>query len=223
MELADVVLSAPPVGVLLGEDTGMNEEAPLASKNTSFDVVSIERALSALKQTGRAIFLLPQGLLFGGGARQELRKRLVADGRLTAIISFPTGVLAPLTHIRTALVVLDGRHRSESSSVMMVDAADSGEQLGRRVAIMPSHRRAILGALKVESSSATGVRSRCVPTEEIARQNFDLQPLRYISISHKSDRMSDSDRRARIVALDMEYRGISTRMDELLEAISRST
>lgn len=218
----DVILSAPPVGLgFAARDPNIGSSTGASAKRTGYDLVAVERALSLLKpQTGRGVFLLPQGLLFQDGERRALRRRLLDEGRLRAVIALPTGLLAPVTGIKTALVVIGPTQGRSDSSVMMVDAAMIGHQDGKQRVISPAESLALLSALHQENWSTGPVRSRRVSVEEIAQLEFDLQPSRYLSDAPNDAAVSTDVLRARVVELDKEYQSIAPKFDELVNRLS---
>lgn len=59
-----------------------------------------------LKVGGRSATIVPQGVLFGSSkAHQSLRKTLVEDNQLEAVINLPSGVFKPYAGVATAILI----------------------------------------------------------------------------------------------------------------------
>ena len=62
--------------------------------------------LRLLKTGGRAAIIVPDGVLFGSStAHKALRKKIVEEQRLEAIISMPSGVFKPYAGVSTAIII----------------------------------------------------------------------------------------------------------------------
>jgi type I restriction enzyme M protein len=61
--------------------------------------------LRILQTGGRAAVIVPDGVLFGSSkAHQEIRRRLVEEQKLDAVISLPSGVFKPYAGVSTAIL-----------------------------------------------------------------------------------------------------------------------
>jgi type I restriction enzyme M protein len=70
------------------------------------ELLFIELLLDLLVPSGRAGVILPEGVLFGSTrAHRELRRRLVWDNQLDAVISLPAGVFQPYTGVKTSILI----------------------------------------------------------------------------------------------------------------------
>lgn len=62
--------------------------------------------LDLLETGGRAAVIVPDGVLFGSGtAEQELRRALLFENRLEAVVSLPAGVFQPYAGVKTSIIV----------------------------------------------------------------------------------------------------------------------
>jgi type I restriction enzyme M protein len=62
--------------------------------------------LDLLKPGGRAAVIVPEGVLFGStGAHRELRRQLLFEHKLEAVISLPAGVFQPYTGVKTSILI----------------------------------------------------------------------------------------------------------------------
>ena len=87
------------------------------------DRMYVQHALAALSPDGLGAIISPQGVLFRGGAEAEIRRGIVEDGRIKAVISLGSNVFQA-TSIPTCILVLQGidRRDSQHRSVLFIDA-----------------------------------------------------------------------------------------------------
>lgn len=100
----DVILTNPPFGGLEGRHIQRN--FPVQSNAT--ELLFLQHILKKLKATpnARAGVVVPEGTLFRGGAFAEVKKWLLDDFHLFAVVSLPPGVFAPYSDVKTALLFL---------------------------------------------------------------------------------------------------------------------
>lgn len=100
----DVILANPPfTGSLDYEEVSPDLLKKTRSKKT--EILFITLILRLLKMGGRAAVVVPQGVLFGSTkAHKALRKMLVEDHQLEAVIDLPSGVFKPYAGVATAII-----------------------------------------------------------------------------------------------------------------------
>ena len=101
----DVILANPPFkGSLDYEDVHASLLSKVKTKKTELLFVTL--ILRMLKLGGRCAMVVPDGVLFGSSkAHVALRKMLVDDNQLEAVISLPSGVFKPYAGVSTAIIV----------------------------------------------------------------------------------------------------------------------
>lgn len=97
----DCILAQPPFGQKLERAVSSLYRIPSSSGENLF----LQHILSSLRTGGRAVVLVPEGMLFRGGAEAHLRKLLLTEYRVNAVVSLPTGILMPHTGIKTSLLL----------------------------------------------------------------------------------------------------------------------
>lgn len=89
--LVDVVLANPPFGTRPAGSVDINRpDFYVETKNNQLNF--LQHIMLMLKQTGRAAVVLPDNVLFEGGAGETIRKRLLSDFNLHTILRLPTGI-----------------------------------------------------------------------------------------------------------------------------------
>ena len=91
--LYDVILANPPFGTRpagLGEISSMRQDFFAKTSNNQLNF--LQHIMLLLKVGGRAAVVLPDNVLFEGGAGETVRKKLLADYKLHTILRLPTGI-----------------------------------------------------------------------------------------------------------------------------------
>lgn len=99
----DIVLSNPPFGGV--EEPGIVAETPDGIRSQETLDLFIARIPHLLRPGGRAAVVVPDGFLFGGGARERLRRQLGEELDIQLLIRFPNGVFSPYTSIASNVLL----------------------------------------------------------------------------------------------------------------------
>ncbi len=98
-----VILSNPPFAGVLPKDS-IRKDLPTNSKKSELLFLGV--MMEALAPGGRCAVVVPEGLLFGStSAHVELRRKLVEEFELLAVVSLPAGVFKPYAGVKTAVLV----------------------------------------------------------------------------------------------------------------------
>lgn len=211
----DVVLANPPFKGSLDEENVAKElRATVKTKKTELLFVAL--ILRMLKEGGRSATIVPDGVLFGSStAHKALRKTLLENNQLEAVVSLPPGAFKPYAGVSTAILVFT--RGGSTRHVFFYDVATDGYSLDdkrQQVAEndLPDCLRRWRGR-DVESDTDRTAKAFFVPVEEIAAQDYDLSLNRYRRLVHE-DRQHDPPRTilARMRALEEK---IQQGMEEL--------
>jgi type I restriction enzyme M protein len=98
-----VILSNPPFAGMLPKES-VRKDLPTNSKKS--ELLFLGLMMQTLAPGGRCAVIVPEGLLFGStNAHKELRKKLVEDFDLLAVISLPAGIFKPYAGVKTGVLV----------------------------------------------------------------------------------------------------------------------
>ena len=122
-----LILANPPfTGTLDEEDIDPDILKLVKTKKT--ELLFCARILQMLKVGGRSATVVPQGVLFGSSkAHQSLRKTLVEDNQLEAVINLPSGVFKPYAGVATAILIFT--KGGETDNVWFYDLENDGYSL----------------------------------------------------------------------------------------------
>ncbi len=98
-----VILSNPPFAGQLPKDS-IRKDLPTTSKKS--ELLFLGMMMKHLAPGGRCAVVVPEGLLFGStGSHVELRRKLIEEFDLLAVVSLPAGVFKPYAGVKTAVLV----------------------------------------------------------------------------------------------------------------------
>ena len=98
-----VILSNPPFAGVLPKDS-IRHDLPTSSKKS--ELLFLALMMESLAPGGRCAVVVPEGALFGStGAHKDLRKKLVRDFEMLAVVSLPAGVFKPYAGVKTSVLV----------------------------------------------------------------------------------------------------------------------
>jgi type I restriction enzyme M protein len=147
--------------------------------------------LVVLKRGGRAAMIVPDGVLFGStGAHRALRKLLVDDNQLEAVISLPSGVFKPYAGVSTGILVFTKGGRTDN--VFFYDVEADGLSLDdKREPVEQNDLPDCLARWKARNPKRDIDRTAkafFVPASEIREANYDLSLGFYKSPVYQEER-----------------------------------
>lgn len=102
-EAYDIVLTNPP---FTGNIEQSDKSDRFRSKTNKTELLFLELVLDLLVVGGRGGIIVPEGVLFGStNAHREIRKRLITENQLEAVVSLPAGVFQPYTGVKTSVLI----------------------------------------------------------------------------------------------------------------------
>lgn len=124
----DVIFANPPFMTPKGGIIPHNRYQISAKRS---EVLFVDYIAEHLNPTGRAAVIVPEGIVFqSAGAYKNLRKYLVEDGLLYAVISLPAGVFNPYSGVKTSILLMDKTLAKERDSILFVKLNNDGYDLG---------------------------------------------------------------------------------------------
>ena len=190
-EKYSLVLANPPfAGSLDYESTAKDLQQIVKTKKT--ELLFLALFLRLLKTGGRAAVIVPDGVLFGSSnAHKTLRKILVEDQKLDAIISMPSGVFKPYAGVSTAILLFTKTNSGGTDHVWFYDMQADGYSLDDKRTPQPekSDLADILARWQnrdAESARARTDQSFLVPKAEIAGNDYDLSINRYKEVEYEA-------------------------------------
>ncbi len=167
----DVVLTNPPFGAAIAAHEELWDfPVPSAAAEAMF----LQHVVASLAEGGRAAVVLPEGLLTNLGNDARVRRWLLREASVEAVVSLPSGVFHPYTAVRTGIVLL--RKPGPSRSVWLFDVRRDGYELnaGRR----PNGDSDLPRVLAEIGARGDGEQSALVAVDDLAQTR--LVAARYV-------------------------------------------
>ena len=188
-EKYDLVLANPPFKGSLDYDEVAKSILEVA-KTKKTELLFLSLILKSLKVGGRTAVIIPDGVLFGSTkAHKEIRKEIVSNQQLDAIISMPSGVFKPYAGVSTAIVIFTKTNGHKNDNVWFYDMDNDGYTLNdNRTPCEGSDIPDILerfSKLENEKDRKRTEQSFLVPVSEIEANDFDLSINRYKEIVYE--------------------------------------
>lgn len=181
-------LANPPFkGTVDAESINDNLKAVTNTKKT--ELLFLALFLRMLKKGGQCACIVPDGVLFGSSkAHQAIRKELVENHQLRAVISMPSGVFKPYAGVSTAILVFTKTGAGGTEDVWFYDMQADGFSLDdKRSEIEANDISDILQRfhnLDAEKERKRTEQSFFVPKQEIADNGYDLSINKYKEIEY---------------------------------------
>jgi type I restriction enzyme M protein len=203
-----MVLANPPfAGSLDYENTAKDLQRIVKTRKT--ELLFLALFLRLLKPGGRAAAIVPDGVLFGSTkAHKEIRRLLVEENKLDAVVKLPSGAFKPYAGVSTAVLFFTKTGGSGGTDqVWFYDVRADGYSLDdKRTPLLEPEKLGPLATLAAEEHEKNNLpdvlrrwtlreqseperarieQSFCVPKDEIAAQGYDLSINRYKEIVHE--------------------------------------
>lgn len=208
-EAYTLVLANPPfAGSLDYESTAKDLLQIVKTKKT--ELLFLALFLRLLKPGGRAAVIVPDGVLFGSSrAHKELRRILVDDQKLSAVVKLPSGVFKPYAGVSTAILFFTKTNSGGTDSVWFYDVQSDGWSLDdKRTPLLAEEKLGPLPSQELTNAEHAknnlpdvlnrwwerdgGERERprtaqsfCVPWEEIHEHDYDLSINLYREVQYE--------------------------------------
>ena len=181
-------LANPPFkGTVDAESIHDNLKAVTNTKKT--ELLFLALFLRMLKKGGRCACIVPDGVLFGSSkAHKSIRKELVENHQLRAVISMPSGVFKPYAGVSTAVLVFTKTGAGGTDQVWFYDMKADGFSLDdKRSEISENDIPDIIERfqhLDQEEKRERTEQSFLVPKQEIVENGYDLSINKYKKIEY---------------------------------------
>jgi type I restriction enzyme M protein len=147
---------------------------------TATELLFLKYMMDSLRPGGRCGVIVPEGVLFGStGAHKELRRQLIENNRVEAVLSLPGGVFQPYSGVKTS--VLFFRKGGKTEHVQFLHADNDGYKLDANhdVAIEPDDLPGLIAAYRAREASLAAWEARDPNAEWTAQWWFaDAATLR---------------------------------------------
>jgi type I restriction enzyme M protein len=224
-----LILANPPfAGSLDADNCAKDLQRIVKTKKT--ELLFLALFLRLLKPGGRAAIIVPDGVLFGSStAHKALRKMLVEDQKLDAVISMPSGVFKPYAGVSTAVLLFTKTNSGGTDNVWFYNMQADGFSLDDKRTSLESGKQEnnnipdILARWKnraEETGRARAEQSFMVPKGDIAEKNYDLSINRYKEVVQDAVEHEKPEKiLAELTALECEIQAGLSELREMLVGV----
>ena len=182
-EKYSLILANPPFKGSLDNDT-VSADLLKVCKTKKTELLFLALFLRMLKVGGRGAVIVPDGVLFGSStAHKSIRKALVENNRLEAVISMPSGVFKPYAGVSTGILIFTKTGHGGTDKVWFYDMTADGFSLDdKRTPVTENDIPDIIARfhhLDGEAERERTEKSFFVPKAEIEENSYDLSINKY--------------------------------------------
>jgi len=224
------VLANPPfTGTLDAED--IDPEILRTVKTKKTELLFIALILRMLKVGGRAAVIVPDGVLFGSSkAHQQLRKTLIEDNQLEAIVSLPSGVFKPYAGVSTAVMIFTKGGQTaqvwfydlEADGFSLDDkrtrlSGEGSDDLPDLVEQWKEYSALAATGKSVEHWSDRTAKAFLVGKNDIASNKYDFSVNRYKEVAYEQESYEDPKKiLKRLFDMEQENQGGLRELESML-------
>ena len=178
-----ICLANPPFKGTIDAES-INDDLKAVTNTKKTELLFLALFLRMLKKGGQCACIVPGGVLFGSSnAHKSIRKELVENHQLRAVISMPSGVFKPYAGVSTAVLVFTKTGAGGTENVWFYDMKTDGFSLDdKRSEIQENDIPDIIERflnLEQEAARQRTEQSFFVPKQEIVDNDYDLSINKY--------------------------------------------
>ena len=183
-----LVLANPPFKGSLDAES-VSGDLLKVCKTKKTELLFLTLFLRILKLYGRCACIVPDGVLFGSSkAHKDIRKEIIENQRLEAVISMPSGVFKPYAGVSTAILIFTKTEHGGTDNVWFYDMTADGFSLDdKRTPVEENDIPDIIERFKnldKEKDRKRTDKSFMVPKQDIVDNDYDLSINKYKEIEY---------------------------------------
>ncbi|MFI3211718.1 MAG: class I SAM-dependent DNA methyltransferase [Eubacteriales bacterium] len=187
-EKYSLILANPPFKGSLDADT-VSADLLKVCKTKKTELLFLALMLRMLKVGGRCAVIVPDGVLFGSSnAHKAIRKEIIENNRLEAVISMPSGVFKPYAGVSTGILIFTKTGHGGTENVWFYDMTADGLSLDdKRAVVSENDIPDIIERFKnldKETERERTEKSFFVPKSEIVDNSYDLSINKYKKVEY---------------------------------------
>ena len=174
---------------------------------------------AAIEKEGRVAVVVPHGVLFRGAAEGKIRRKIIEDNLLDAVIGLP-GNLFPTTSIPVAILVFDrsrekGGLNQKRKNVLFIDASRDYQSGKNQNALLDKHVNKILSTYKKRKKLEKY--AHLASPQEMEENDFNLNIPRYVDTFEEEAEINIGAVQKEIGTLEDELVKVRAKMSALLK------
>ena len=184
-----MILANPPFKGSLDADS-VSADLLKVTNTKKTELLFLALFIRMLKIGGRCACIVPDGVLFGSSnAHKQIRKTLIEDNKLEAVISMPSGVFKPYAGVSTGILIFTKTGHGGTDKVWFYDMKADGYSLDdKRTQVKENNIPDIIERFKHLENEIDRKRTEqsfFVNKEEIVKNDYDLSINKYKEVVYK--------------------------------------
>jgi len=214
----DAIVSNPPYALrwkgdsdpVLINDPRFSPAGVLAPKSKA-DLAFTMHMLSWLSTIGTAAIVEFPGVLYRGGAEQKIRKYLIDNNYVDAVIQLPSNLFFGTT-IATCIIVL--KKSKTDNAVLFIDASAEFVHVGNKNKLSEANREKILDAYVARHDIDHF--ARLVPNKDIAENEYNIAVSSYVEQNNETEKVDIKKLNAHIAEIVIRQQKLREAIDEIV-------
>ncbi len=182
----------------------------LAPKSKA-DLAFTMHILSWLAVNGTAAIVEFPGVLYRGGAEQKIRKYLIDNNYVDAVIQLPPDLFFGTT-IATCIIVL--KKSKADNAVLFIDASAEFTRIGNKNKLTETHQKRVLDAFAARDNVAHF--ARLVPNSEVAKNDYNIAVSSYLEREDTTEAVDITELNAEIARIVARQAELRASIDEIV-------
>ena len=183
-----ICLANPPFKGSIDAES-INDDLKAVTNTKKTELLFLALFLRLLRTGGRCACIVPDGVLFGSSkAHKSIRKELVENHNLQAVISMPSGVFKPYAGVSTAILIFTKTEAGGTENIWFYDMKADGFTLDDKRSEIPENDIPDIikrfHSLEKEGNRERTEQSFFVPKEEVVKNDYDLSINKYKKVEY---------------------------------------
>lgn len=179
------------------------------------DYAFITHMIETLNEHGKAGVVLPHGVLFRGSSEGKIRKQLIDENLLKAVIGLPANLFFG-TGIPATILVFD-KNKGENTDVLFIDASNEFENAKNQNKLSNANIEKIIDAYK--NWEAIDKYSYIATLDEIIENEYNLNIPRYVDTFEEEEPVDIKATQEEIKAIKLQIEEVEKKLEQHLEAL----
>lgn len=215
----DVVVANPPFSLdkwgyeKVEEDVYNRFSYGLPPKSKG-DYAFVQHMIASLNENGRMAVVLPHGTLFRGASEEKIRKGIIEDNLIDAVIGLPGNIFYG-TSIPTCIVVM--KKQKDNTDILFIDASKEYKAEKNKNTLEPENIERIVKAYFDRKDEDKF--SHVATIEEIKENDYNLNIPRYVDTFEEEEIVDIHQVRKDIKNINKELLEVESKIEEALKAL----
>jgi len=223
--LFDIVIANPPFslknwGVEIAEKDPYHRFKYGIPTNNYGDLAFLQHMLATLRPNGRLGVILPEGVLFRGGAEKKIRRQLIKSDLIEAVVKLPQNLFFG-TSIPACILILNKAKKSmRKRKILFIDASKDYAEKRAQNYLRKKDIEKIVSTYKKYKSIKYYSKEGTLKNIHDLRYNLNI-PLHISTAVIKEEQVDINQVLAKLEQLDREYRNLYSKFTMLINSYNK--